>query len=104
MHAMLVSRVAVNIHNHLVIESLKDAVTRVWDFLFIEKPACSLIGIAPEEINLVIYDLLEEDLEFSMDLTHLTGRTDIVYVKDSNSNSGQAGTLNRCAFWRCGGL
>ena len=104
MHAMSISSITVDIHDHLVIKGLNNAVTRVWDLLFVEKPACSLVGIAPEKVNLVINDLLEEDLELSMDLIHLAGRTDVIDVKDSNSNSVQPSTLDRCAVWICRGF
>ena len=104
MHAMSIGSIAVDVHDHLVVKGLNDAVTRVWNFLFVEEPACGLVSIAPEEVNLVVNDLLEKDLELSMDLIHLAGRTDVIDVKDSNSNSVQPSTLDRCAVWICGGF
>ena len=104
MHAMSIGSIAVDVHDHLVVKGLNDAVTRVWNFLFIEEPACCLVSIAPEEVNLVVNDLLEEDLELSMDLVHLTSCTDVIDVKDSNSNSVQPSTLDRCATRICGGF
>ena len=62
MHAMSISSITVDIHDHLVIKGLNDAVTRVRNFLFVEEPACSLVSISPEKVNLVINDLLEKTL------------------------------------------
>ena len=76
MHAISIGSIAVDVHDHL----------------------------APEEVNLVVNDLLKEDLELSMDLIHLAGRTDVIDVKDSNSNSVQPSTLDRCPTWICGGF
>ena len=104
MHAISIGSIAVDVHDHLVVKGLNDAVTRVWNLLFVEVPASGLVGIAPEEVNLVVNDLLKEDLELSMDLMHLAGRTDVVNVKDSNSNSVQPSTLDRCAVWICRGF
>ena len=102
MRAMSIGSIPVDIHDHLVIKGLNDAVTRVWNLLFVEVPASGLVGIAPEEVNLVVNDLLEEDLELSMDLVHFAGRTDVVNVEDSNSNSLKPSTLDRRAVWLCG--
>ena len=62
MHAISIGSIAVDVHDHLVVKGLNDAVTRVWNFLFVEEPACGLVGIAPEEVNLVVNDLLEKTL------------------------------------------
>ena len=90
MHPSIEGFVTIDIDDHLVVQCLEDAVSRVWHFLFAEVPESCLVCVSSDEVNLQVNDLLEENAECSMHTAHLLRCKIVVDVKNTNSNQSKA--------------